>query len=390
MKVAVVGGGLQGVEATYLARRAGWEVRVFDRRADAPAAGLADLFTVLDATDEAALLRAVRGADLLLPTLEDDEALAAIERAAGRAGLPLAFDPRAYAVSSSKQASDRLFARLGVPCPRPWPAADFPLIAKPSGGSGSRGVCVLRDAAAFEERFPGGIPTKGWVVQEYLEGPSYSLEVLGTPGRYRTLQVTELEMDRRYDCKRVRAPAALDPSGEEELRSLTATLAEALGLEGVMDVEVILHRQTLKVLEVDARLPSQTPTAVYGSTGVNLVELLGKLTLSGELPSEIDLRPRRAVIYEHLRAGPGTLEVTGEHAVARAGPLRWAPGFFGADEALTTYRPGASEWVATLLVTGRDGAEAWARRREVIRDLRRQLGLSRYRDAGPPEPEEGA
>jgi heterodisulfide reductase subunit A-like polyferredoxin len=37
MLVAVVGGNLQGVEATYLARKAGWEVILIDKNSNAPA-----------------------------------------------------------------------------------------------------------------------------------------------------------------------------------------------------------------------------------------------------------------------------------------------------------------------------------------------------------------
>ena len=41
MRLAVVGGKLQGTEAAYLAGEAGYEVVLIDRRAERPAAGLA-------------------------------------------------------------------------------------------------------------------------------------------------------------------------------------------------------------------------------------------------------------------------------------------------------------------------------------------------------------
>ena len=50
MLVAVVGGNLQGVEATYLAKKAGWEVVLIDRRSIVPASGLCDRFIRLDVT----------------------------------------------------------------------------------------------------------------------------------------------------------------------------------------------------------------------------------------------------------------------------------------------------------------------------------------------------
>jgi pyrrolysine biosynthesis protein PylC len=223
------------------------------------------------------------------------------------------------------------------------------------------------------------------VVEEYLEGPSYSLEVVGAPGRYRALQVTDLAMDAAYDCKRVRAPSELAPTQAADFERESLLLAEALRLKGLMDVEVILHGGRLKILEIDARLPSQTPTAVYWSTGLNMVKLLGELFAGSAAPPGPAERPSppRGVVYEHLLASPGRLEVAGEHVMSRREPLRLVSGFFGADEALTDYAPGRREWAATLIVTASDRAEAWRRRNEVIGAILRSLGLPACLD---PEP----
>ena len=41
MRLAIVGGKLQGTEAAYLGLKAGYEVVLIDRRSDVPASGLA-------------------------------------------------------------------------------------------------------------------------------------------------------------------------------------------------------------------------------------------------------------------------------------------------------------------------------------------------------------
>ena len=61
---------------------------------------------------------------------------------------------------------------------------------------------------------------------------------------------------------------------KDELRDISVKIAELIELKGIMDVEVIDDEGILKVLEIDARIPSQTPTVVYHSTGVNLLEEL--------------------------------------------------------------------------------------------------------------------
>jgi len=301
-------------------------------------------------------------------------------------GRPLAFDPRAYRVSSSKLMSDRLFAELEIPAPLPWPRAGFPLLAKPSGSSGSRGVRIILNADQLRAEFPDGGAAAGWVAQEYLPGPSYSLEVIAAGGGARCFQVTDLFVDAGHDCKRVTAPTELCPRLVAEFERIGLALADAIDLRGLMDVEVILNGGRLKVLEIDARLPSQTPTAVFWSSGENLVQLLGEAACGRELPAPRPFTSMRAVVYEHVQVSPGRLEIGGEHVMAGADILRLHRNFFGADEALTDYAPGRSGWRATLIVTGGTRDEAWRRRCEVLADIRRMFGLDRFVDPEPSVP----
>lgn len=382
MKLAVIGGRLQGVEIAYLAQKAGWEVFLVDRDKEAPARKLCNHFHPLEITAEKDLDRVIGGVDLVIPAVENERILTILYRWAQGNGIPIAFDPASYSVSSSKVRSNELFEQNGIPYPRPWPECSFPLIAKASSGSGSENVHLITSNSDLQnlDACPGG----QWVIQEWEEGPSYSLEVIGTGKDSRVFQVTELEMDAGYDCKRVIAPALLDEDCRGEFSEIALRISRALNLFGIMDVEIIISDRGIKVLEIDARFPSQTPTAVYHSSGVNLVEFLGKLTLDpmSNLNSFPLVRPI-GVIYEHIKITPGILEVAGEHIMTGYGPLLHLPDFCGADEVLTSYAPGISEWAATLIVTGASREEAWLRRNEVIKDMMKQFKLSEYRDPYP-------
>jgi len=382
MKVVVVGGKLQGVEATYLAHKAGWEVVLVDKNAPVPAVGLCDSFYQLDVTGETLdLPRAIKTADLIIPALEDYVALKCLKDRAAIEGIPLAYDAAAYAVSSSKKKSDLLFAKLGIPIPEPWPGCDLPVIVKPSNSSGSRGICKISEMEVFSSFVTGELDN--WVVQEFVEGPSYSIEVVGARGNFVSLQTTEIVVDRQYDCKRVLAPAGLSSTVSKEFKEIAVTIAEALNLSGIMDVEAILHNDTLKVLEIDARLPSQTPTVVNNSTGINMLELLYDVFVRDATPTMPDVTYERGVVYEHVRVSPGILEVLGEHIMADAHPLKRYEDFFGADEALTDFTPGCSSWVATLIITGDSREEAWDKRCQAIKDIRAHFELSLYVDPIP-------
>jgi pyrrolysine biosynthesis protein PylC len=165
-------------------------------------------------------------------------------------------------------------------------------------------------------------------------------------------------------------------------------VAQGLGLRGLMDVEVMVRGMQPKLLEVDARLPSQTPTVVYWSSGLNILELLERTVREGAPPS-VDRRSRRACVYQHVRASRGMLEVLGEHVMGSAEPLQLVPGFFGADEALTDYRPGGDGWAATLIVTAPTAREARSRAGEVTAELARHEGLRTAPEDETATPSEG-
>ncbi len=363
-RVGILGGGLQGTEAACLARWAGWESVLVDQRPLAPAGGVADRFTALKIESPADLDRAFAGCDLVVPACEDWPTLDLLSRWGRAGGRPVAFDPEAYRLSADKARSKDLFLRAGAPTPRGWPQAEYPLIAKPVSASGSRGVRLLAGPDDFHPLFPEGDPS-GWVVEEYCPGPSYSLEVTGRPGHYRAWLTTALEMDEIYDCRQVRSPAGLTAAQELYFREISLKIAETLGLYGLMDVEVILAPQGFRVLEIDARLPSQTPTVVWWATGENLLTRLAEIFCV--LPAAVAAPPApRAVIYEHVAVGPGGAVLTGEHLMASAGPLSLKENFLGADWVVTDWAPGRTTWAATLIMTGADQAEVRTKRAEVL------------------------
>lgn len=373
MRVTIVGGGLQGVELCWLARKAGWETLLVDSRSAPPALRLADAFLRYDATALAAddgptreVMDRMAETAVVIPALENGPALAALERACARRGVPFAFDARAYAVTASKLRSRELFLRCGTPIPRP--AGDrpaFPLIAKPSGGSGSRGVRLLPDEAALNAYLPEG--SAGWILESYCPGPSFSLEICGTPGRYRTFQTTELLMDAVFDCRAVLAPACAPSAVVARMETELVRLAEALELHGLMDLEVILGEDGIRVLEIDARFPSQTPTAVWLSSGVNLAEHLVSCFLP--LTPQPGFRVPRHARYEHIAFHDGAFHFPGEHVMSGHGPLVPLRDWHGADEALVGGDPDGGDWVATLLFTGTTAEDAEARRGRCLREL---------------------
>ena len=101
MLAAVVGGGLQGIEACYLAGKAGWRVLLIDKKSAAPAVGLCDEFRQVDATEEGGLEEALNGVDLIVPALENESALRSLWTTSQRMSVPAVFDPAAHSASAT-------------------------------------------------------------------------------------------------------------------------------------------------------------------------------------------------------------------------------------------------------------------------------------------------
>ena len=381
MRICIVGGALQGMECVLLARAAGYRTVVVDRRPDAPALSLCDEPAVMDpVADPTGFSEVANGCDFVIPACEDVRML---DFLAGSVDADsLLFDRDAYAVTSSKLESNRLMSSLGVPMPLPWPECGFPAIVKPSSQSGSVGVTVAHD----EDDISRGIELiraleDDAVIQGFASGRSVSVEVVGDGSRSEAFVTTEVCLDPDYDCKMVRCrPGILSREDEARFDSIGTSVAGELGLRGIMDVEAIATDDGLRVLEVDARMPSQTPAAVLFATGVNL---LGELVRS----AEGHLRGPRpftgSSVYRHVVFSDGRLGSCGEKEFAKVRSPRFVRGLFGSDLAITDYEPDADEWRATLIVSGNSPDEADSRSEAVTGRMLDELLLESFTDGSP-------
>jgi pyrrolysine biosynthesis protein PylC len=393
--LGIVGGALQGLESAYLAREAGYHVQVIDRDADAPALNLAHEAHILDVQKEPERFKEIVSCvGAILPATEETRTLDFLHRCCQEVGVPFLHDPGAYAISSSKIRSNAFLADCDIPIPKKWPKCNFPLVVKPSGASGSHGVRVVTDQSALD-----GVLQKlktsyeEIVIEAYLKGPSLSLEVIAQEGSGFGYLVTELAFDDRLDCKRVYAPSRLPSELNDSLVKIGLEIARQLGLNGLMDVEVItdLERRELAVLEIDARIPSQTPIAVYHAGGINMVDEWVKVHVLGKPLHPIVHQPGCALL-EHVAVSDSCLEVIGEtHLLPWKSPRVWRNGdFFGATLALTDYREGKRAFKATLVFSGKDWSAVAEERQKCQDHLASALGLKEfldptYTDLYPPQ-----
>lgn len=373
-KVCVIGGKLQGVEALYLAKKAGMETTLIDKSKSPLGKKFCGRFICKDVLQyNTDLVNILEEADFVLPALENLKVLSALKEISDKHNINLVYDPHAYSISSSKQISDRMMHEEGLPCPRYYPEGDFPYIAKPSNSSCSEGVTKIYTKNDLEI-FLSHENMDTWIVEEYLSGPSYSLEVIGTPGKYHTYHVTELLMDPEYDCKTVLSRPDLSSDLKNQLKRETIALAEMVKLHGIMDVEVIETNGVLRILEIDARIPSQTPIAVYHATGWNMMTEMA-VCFGKNPPQSSELWPQeKYVSLEHILVEGCVVRVLGEHIMGKASMLDHKYNFCGADEALTDYAPGKECWAATLICVAETKADLAEKRKNIPASVEKLIG----------------
>ena len=171
----------------------------------------------------------------------------------------------------------------------------------------------------------------------------------------------------------------------ERMKRIGLQVASKLRLNGLTDVQALVKKCTPVVNELNARLPSQTPTVVFHSTKTNIVELLVRLFLERKkFPTTSNLH-QGAVLYQHVKVLDKELRVQGEHILADARGLRREKDFLGADEMITNLELGAqaTNRVATLIVKSRNLESASRKMRRVIRNIMNEYHLRRYIDPSP-------
>lgn len=359
--ICLVGGKLQGFEAAYLSKKAGMKVVVIDKNPQALIRNYADEFHCFNVINEPEKLFEIsKNVDAILPVNENLECIEFLSSIKEKFSCPVLFDFEAYWISRDKKKSKEYFASIGVPTPQDKPS-EPPYFVKPPCESSSVGARIIYDEEALGELEPG------MLIEEYVEGEVVSLEVIGDGNHFAVVKETLIHIDGTYDCHMV-TPLPPDPS----FREISYSLAANLPLKGIMDVEAISGPRGLKVIEIDARFPSQTPTAVYYSSGVNLIELLFRAFAEGI--EEIKTLPEdRYCIYEHLMLSEnGAFIPVGEQVLSMGSDY----GKYYEEPGIEIFLCKGENPVFTLVFWGKDRDEAETKKRTGLSILRDRFGAA--------------
>lgn len=351
--IVIVGGKLQGAEAAYLGKAAGIKVTLIDLNPKAPARNLcADFICGNVLSDNPAVTAALEEADMILPTMENSAVLEGLSRLCSERGYVFAFDINAYRISASKKISDKLFADNNLPCPKYYPQGQFPYIAKPDAESGSHGIKHFEDNEEGMKAFETFRAYEGekYVIQEFVDGPSYSVEIIGAPGNYRIYEITQIFVDEDYDCNLAAVYRDIEPEKRTAINKYIREIAELIELKGIMDIEVIdsgiideKDEVGIKILEIDARLPSQTSIAVYHATGMNYIKELYDLFVNNDFKDAMTDKGAFSSYYQYM-VKPDGVQQMGERIMVEGGLLNYDDSMMPAARSVNDRTSETDEW----------------------------------------------
>ena len=243
------------------------------------------------------------GVDVVVPTVDAElRPLAQRREEFEREGIGLMLAPdQTLAVTLDKLALARRCAGA-VRVPRTESldvAADpeswtYPVVVKPRSGSGSRGVSLPQTPA--ELAAIGARP--GYLVQDYLPGAEYSVDVLADRRGRVTAAVPRL---------RARIDSGVSVAGrtirDEELEGFGAAVATAVGLTFIGNVQCRRDRSgQLALLEVNPRPPGALPLTI--ASGVDMPRLALQSLRGAELPEHADFTETAMVRFLDERFVP--------------------------------------------------------------------------------------
>ena len=288
-----------------------------DPCADATCKDCVDAFEVVAGQDYEGHCAVVEkyGIDAIV-TAATDKPLVMMARIAEKYGFPF------YSVETAKWSTDKFqmkerFELGGVPHAQgrlisKAEEADglvFPVIVKPRDNSGSRGVKLCRSKEDLEASMTEALEVSKLdtvLVEEFIEGPEYSIEGLHHDGKSEVIQFTEkktTEFPYNVELGHIQ-PANISEESQQKIREIVSKIGVALHFDNCPShTELKINERGIFVIETSPRLGGDyiTSTLTPLSTGVNLEDELLKISLgqkNSPSPKEVQYSGVRFFSFE--------------------------------------------------------------------------------------------
>ena len=194
---------------------------------------------------------------------------------------------------------------------------NYPYITKPVDNSGSRGINVVHDSSEIKNALSDSFSKSDCrkvIIEEYLNGPEVSVEILVQDGEPYILQVTDKLTTGEPHFIEIghSQPSQLPESTLNEIRYLAGKSVKAVGvIDGCCHAEIRVTDCGPKMIEIAGRLGGDFITTVLLpiSTGVNLseYEIYRALGIKKQFDPTF-ITGNRGVAVRFIEARPGKIK----------------------------------------------------------------------------------
>ncbi len=197
--------------------------------------------------------------------------------------------------------------------------ARFPesFIVKPADSSGSRGICLVTDAADKQEVADAYVYAKQYarsgtvLVEEVMRGPEVSVETMSLDGKCFVIQITDkLTTGAPHFVETGHSqPSALALNIKRQIEKAAIAANAAIGIRnGPSHTEIIVTKDGPKIVEIGARLGGDCITTHLTplSTGVNMVRACIEIALG--IRPQIGKQYDKGAAIRYFRQIPGQIQ----------------------------------------------------------------------------------
>jgi carbamoyl-phosphate synthase large subunit len=170
----------------------------------------------------------------------------------------------------------------------------FPVIVKPRDNSGSRGVKLCRDKNELQISIDEALENSKLdtvLVEEFIEGPEYSIESLHHDGKSEVIQFTEkktTEFPYNVELGHIQ-PANISEESKQKIREIVTKIGKALKFENCPShTELKINERGIFVVETSPRLGGDYITSMLTplSTGINMEDQLLHIALGENVDTQ--------------------------------------------------------------------------------------------------------
>ena len=170
----------------------------------------------------------------------------------------------------------------------------YPVIVKPRDNSGSRGVKLCSTKEELEQSMAEALEYSKLdtvLVEEFVEGPEYSIEGLHYDGKSEVIQFTEkktTEFPYNVELGHIQ-PSNISEENKQKIREIVEKIGRALKFENCPShTELKINERGIFVIETSPRLGGDyiTSTLTPLSTGINMEDQLLHIALGEKVDTQ--------------------------------------------------------------------------------------------------------